>query len=257
MAKRTRGVRGTGRLVAFRFGSLRFFGLTTCRVSPSRTTAERSGAWQGEFRPRQTALLVATSVTCPACGFEPLDVPPYRDYTGVVPEEATPPYDEYLGQASYDVCPRCGFEFGNDDNPGTAPASTFREYRQEWLDGGSRWFDRPRGLASAEGRLGLHLPDSVRQLYIASDGVFHEPGQWWVVWPLERLVTANQHMWEDRTLPTDLLAFGDDGAGAPFCVRVDPETDEVLRWSPIDLDIERSEGSMTTFAREWLARDVS
>ena len=59
-----------------------------------------------------------------------------------MPTDATPPYGLSLGEASYDVCPCCGFEFGFDDEPGggTEP-STFASYRAEWIAGGYRWFD--------------------------------------------------------------------------------------------------------------------
>jgi hypothetical protein len=32
----------------------------------------------------------------------------------------SPPYEDFLGRASYEVCPNCGFEFGNDDTPAAA-----------------------------------------------------------------------------------------------------------------------------------------
>ncbi len=38
------------------------------------------------------------------------------------------------------VCPCCGFEFGNDDDPGTAKGSAFEEYRDEWIKRGAPWF---------------------------------------------------------------------------------------------------------------------
>ncbi|ONI74417.1 hypothetical protein BWI15_14000 [Kribbella sp. ALI-6-A] len=53
-----------------------------------------------------------------------------------------PPYRDYLGQPSYEVCPRCGFEFGNDDDPGTAPPVSFYQYRAEWEAKGRPWFDK-------------------------------------------------------------------------------------------------------------------
>jgi hypothetical protein len=61
-----------------------------------------------------------------ACGFLGLDRPPYAHAT-MFPVEVTgtPPYLMKLGEASYGVCPCCAFEFGNDDEPGTAPPSTF------------------------------------------------------------------------------------------------------------------------------------
>lgn len=84
---------------------------------------------------------MVSPLTCPVCDFEPLDVPPYSDYDGTVPADARPPYEETLGRASYVVCPRCGFEFGNHDNPGTAAPHSFDDYRQEWLAQGAPTFD--------------------------------------------------------------------------------------------------------------------
>lgn len=81
------------------------------------------------------------NLRCPVCEAVELTVPPYANYSGMVPAEATPPYEEWLGAASYEVCPCCGFEFGNDDNPGTAPPSTFQSYRQEWEGEGRPRFD--------------------------------------------------------------------------------------------------------------------
>jgi hypothetical protein len=53
----------------------------------------------------------------------------------------TPPYEDFLGRPSYEVCPNCGFEFGNDDNPGgTATQASFAEYRAEWTARGSPRF---------------------------------------------------------------------------------------------------------------------
>lgn len=66
---------------------------------------------------------------------------PYETWpppTGVV---LTPPYEVQLGRPSYEVCPNCGFEFGNDDNPGTAAPSSFEDYRAEWQADGAPRFD--------------------------------------------------------------------------------------------------------------------
>lgn len=51
-----------------------------------------------------------------------------------------PPYSKYFGDASYDVCPCCGFEFGNDDEPGTGKPTTFEEYLHDWIGAGCEWF---------------------------------------------------------------------------------------------------------------------
>jgi hypothetical protein len=91
---------------------------------------------------------------CPCCGYSGLDVPAYREL-GPPPwsHPGPPPYEQYYGNASYDVCACCGFEFGNDDNPGTAPPSSFAEYRREWIVSGCQWFDptqRPLGWQVSE-----------------------------------------------------------------------------------------------------------
>lgn len=58
-----------------------------------------------------------------------------------------PPYRDWLGEATYEVCPMCEFEFGNDDDPvpGAEPMS-FAEYRAEWESRGSPVF-RPADVA--------------------------------------------------------------------------------------------------------------
>jgi hypothetical protein len=42
---------------------------------------------------------------------------------------------------SYEVCSCCGFEFGNDDNPGTSAPESFEEYLAEWVTNGEKWFE--------------------------------------------------------------------------------------------------------------------
>lgn len=83
-----------------------------------------------------------SSHTCPVCGYQGLEQAPYANFTRLpLPDSLVPPYSQYFGEPSYDVCDCCGFEFGNDDEPGTAPPSTFQEYRQEWIAHGGRWLD--------------------------------------------------------------------------------------------------------------------
>jgi hypothetical protein len=84
---------------------------------------------------------------CPCCGRKGLLSLPYANWPGQLPRGAEPPYEELFGRLSYEICPCCGFEFGNDDNPGTAPPITFSEYRPKWLSDGCSWFrpdERPR-----------------------------------------------------------------------------------------------------------------
>jgi hypothetical protein len=111
--------------------------------------------------------------------------------------------------------------------------------------------DRSAEVAEVEQRLSVRLPASVRGIYERSDGHWDEAGQWWVIWPLARLMETNQRAWGDGTLDRDLLAFGDDGTGNPFCVSLTSLMDEVLRWNLIDLAVEVHEGSMEQFCRTW------
>lgn len=78
---------------------------------------------------------------CPVYGSAELATKPYETWPPPDFANLTPLYEDALGMPSYEVCPNCGFEFGNDDNPGTAPSVSFHEYRAEWLTDGARRFD--------------------------------------------------------------------------------------------------------------------
>lgn len=77
---------------------------------------------------------------CPVCGSAELIVAPYETWPPPEGQVLSPPYEDLLGPASYEVCPNCGYEFGNDDNPGTAPPQSFEDYRAEWIADGGRRF---------------------------------------------------------------------------------------------------------------------
>src|SRR6266508_5882767 len=42
---------------------------------------------------------------------------------------------------------------------------------------------QPAALGHAEATLHVVLPETLRDLYLATDGVVDEPGQWFVIWP--------------------------------------------------------------------------
>lgn len=81
------------------------------------------------------------AIPCPVCGAVELTALPYENWTPG-PVLVAPPYEDHYGLPSYEVCPSCGFEFGNDDNPGTAEPSSFGDYRDEWVARGSPRFSR-------------------------------------------------------------------------------------------------------------------
>lgn len=75
---------------------------------------------------------------CPVCQFVGLVHQPYATWPAPEDLAIEPPYVGWLGRASYEVCPMCEFEFGNDDDPGEGvDPMSFVEYRAEWESRGS------------------------------------------------------------------------------------------------------------------------
>ena len=109
---------------------------------------------------------------------------------------------------------------------------------------------RDEQLAEAEGRLGVTLPDALKAMYRSANGHLNVNGQWWVVWPLDRLVADTLRRWDDGALDRTLVAFGDDGTGDPFCVYSAVES-PVIRWSVISSEVV-GELSHDQFEAEWL-----
>ncbi len=103
----------------------------------------------------------------------------------------------------------------------------------------------PETLAGCERQLGATFPRQLSRLYLASDGIFDQRGQWFVVWPLAELPRRNELDWaNDGAGRRELVAFGDDGTGAPFCVPRDGGAG-VFLWNPL------------AAAPYWLANDVA
>ena len=99
-------------------------------------------------------------------------------------------------------------------------------------------------LARHAERLHVIFPPQLRKLYLVSDGVFDQHGQWFVVWPLSDLPGRNEPEWTAGGAGRrELLAFGDDGTGAHFCVPRDGGPG-VFVWNPV------------AAAPFWLANDV-
>lgn len=111
-------------------------------------------------------------------------------------------------------------------------------------------------LAAAEEALDAELPDALRQLYRVSDGVFDGPGQWFVVWPLGDVVERNRDDWAgwpgEFAARRDLVAFGDDGTGTPFCTPRDGGPG-VFVWSPIEAVSIPVAGTVDEFFTRWRA----
>lgn len=59
--------------------------------------------------------------TCPVCGYPGLPESPY-----VYADKSV---------ASFEICPCCGTEFGNDDHE-----TSYKELRDKWVAGGAIWW---------------------------------------------------------------------------------------------------------------------
>jgi hypothetical protein len=85
---------------------------------------------------------MAGRFVCPCCGYDGLEKPAYEKMRGSpIPLDVVPPYSQEFGMPSYEVCACCGFEFGNDDEPGTSDPISFQSYLADWIKGGCVWFD--------------------------------------------------------------------------------------------------------------------
>jgi hypothetical protein len=107
----------------------------------------------------------------------------------------------------------------------------------------------PNALREASRALGKDLPDDLASLYTESDGVFAVDGQWWVIWPLDMLITENRARWASGVLPSHLLAFGDDGTGDAFCI--EGEGPDVTCWHPVGSGFTRIASNVYDFWKDW------
>lgn len=81
---------------------------------------------------------------CPVCGFSKLTAPPYQQMPAISADiyKLQPPYSQYWGMGSYEVCPCCGFEFGADDEGIDQNSnSSFQDYLRFWMiEEKAQWF---------------------------------------------------------------------------------------------------------------------
>ena len=92
-------------------------------------------------------------------------------------------------------------------------------------------------LAEAESALGTLFPDELVRLNKAANGQYSVHGQWWVVWPLDRMAEADPWLRHIEGYLDAWIAFGDDGTGDPYCFHRADQS--VSRLSMIDLGHER------------------
>jgi hypothetical protein len=108
-------------------------------------------------------------------------------------------------------------------------------------------------LADAEEQLSQPLPAELASLLRVANGFDDSSGQWQCSWDTRRIASENLQMWANDILPDSRLAFGDNGAGDPFCVILHGESEgEIEEWSPIEMEANRSWPDLATFWCDWL-----
>ena len=90
-------------------------------------------------------MTIKEKYSCPCCGYALLEGPPYANMNARPSKpHGRPPYSERYGMPSYDVCSCCGYEYGNDDEPGTAEPFSFEVYLANWIKDGCEWFEEEK-----------------------------------------------------------------------------------------------------------------
>lgn len=109
-------------------------------------------------------------------------------------------------------------------------------------------------ISAAEMALDATFPPELCELYRSSDGVFDGPGQWFMVWPLTRVVDQNRFDWADSDARDadrlTLVGFGDDGPGAAFCVPRNGGSG-IFLWAALDHKAVRLADSIGKFWTRW------
>jgi hypothetical protein len=96
---------------------------------------------------------------CPVCGFMHGGDPPYAYHQSVLDDGKS--LSEPYGAASFDVCPSCHVEYGNDDYAdGRSVASMWEQLRLDWLQR-TGWSEA--ALAQLRENLGIPTPPSAKE----------------------------------------------------------------------------------------------
>jgi hypothetical protein len=110
-------------------------------------------------------------------------------------------------------------------------------------------------LSALEAQIGRPVPANLGELLKVANGVEDIAGQWQVAWDTERMAVENERLWRAAVLDSTRLAFGDNGAGDPFCLVLSgDDAGMVEERSPIALDVFRSWPDLVAFWSDWLSQ---
>jgi hypothetical protein len=108
----------------------------------------------------------------------------------------------------------------------------------------------PDALTAAQAESGRNWPRDLVLLYQACDGVFDTLSEMWVIWPLGKLPEQNRWLRESfYDFPYDLIAFGDNGCGEPFCTN--EKSPSVVCWYPIEGEARIVASDLNDFWQGW------
>lgn len=103
---------------------------------------------------------------CPVCGWNGLQAPAYANIKdAVVDYAAKPPYAALYGEASFEMCLCCGYEFGYHDDDEVGRPQSFTEHLKEWMAEGTPWYDsarEPEGWRIQDQLRGRKIPEPGR-----------------------------------------------------------------------------------------------
>ena len=110
-------------------------------------------------------------------------------------------------------------------------------------------------LDELERQLGGGLPSDLRDLLSESNGFEDADGQWEVAWSASRVAMETLRLRSDGLLGCDDAAFGDSGAGDPFCVDGEGAVSVEERADGPDVRDPRGPDPWPAADRRWRRRD--
>ena len=111
-------------------------------------------------------------------------------------------------------------------------------------------------LDALERRLRGPIPGDLRALLLESDGFYDVEGRWEVAWSCDRIAEETERLRAEGLVGEDVLCFGDDGTGDPFCIS-HQDGGPVCHLYPITVEMTVLADSLLAFWDGWLRGEIS